>query len=329
MHHFSHIDPALVGSMCHESVEVVIRRVAEAQGGVIGRAQLRALGLTKSAIDHRVSNGALAPTYAGVYALGHRVLTRHGRWMAAILACGPGAVLSHRDAAALWGIRPDNRPVIDVTAPRHRRGPAGVIVHRARLPPDEHTVRHGIPTTSLFRTLLDLTRVTREGELRKAMNEAERQGLGDTLSLTSFLSRHQRHPGTAKLRAIRPTTRLTRSQLEDAFLAYCGHHALPLPQTNATVLGYEVDCLWRDHHLVAELDGHDFHRTRIDLVDDHTKDQDLQASGLRVTRVNQEHLRTPRLADRLRAMMRASHPRHRARGTGPVHDFDLTYRRAG
>jgi very-short-patch-repair endonuclease len=224
--------------------------------------------------------------------------------MAALLACGRDAVLSHRDAAALWGIRKDNRARIEVTTPTHRIGPPSVIVHQARIPPDERTVRDGIPVTSLFRTLLDLARVTREGELRKAMNEAERQGLGDTVTLTSFLKRHANHPGIEKLRSVSPTTRLTRSELEDAFLTYCRSHAIPLPQTNTTVLGYEVDALWDDHALAVELDGYAFHHTRLDIADDNTKAQDLQAHGLTVTRVNDEHLHTPRLARRLRAMMR-------------------------
>ena len=192
MDHLAHQAVAIATTACAESVEVAIRAVAEAQGGVIGIDQLRALGLTRSAIRHRVSKGLLVPIHRGVYALGHRVLTRSGHWMAAVLACGPDAVLSHRDAAALWGIRNDNRRRIEVTTPTHRLGPPSVTVHQARLPEDERTVLHGIPVTSLFRTLLDLTRVTREGEVRKAMNEADRQGLGDTLTLTSFLKRHAR-----------------------------------------------------------------------------------------------------------------------------------------
>ena len=299
-----HQTVAMATARCHGSVDHAIRAVAEAQGGVIGLDQLRAIGLSEEAIRHRVRRGSLIRLHRGVYALGHRVLARHGRWTAAVLACGPGAVLSHRDAAALWGIRPDNRATIDVTASRHRRGPAGVIVHRAHLPEDERTVRDGLPVTSLFRTLLDLARVTREEEVKKAMNEAERQQLGDALTLTSFLKRHERHPGIQRLRAIAPTTRLTRSQLEDAFLAYCTKHDLPLPQTNTTVAGYEVDALWPEHALAAELDGYEFHHTRIDIADDNTKTQDLQATGLTVTRINQEHLASARLAHRLRAMMR-------------------------
>src|SRR5688572_22895004 len=98
-----------------------MRSVAEAQEGVIGLAQLRALGLSESAVRQRVRKGLLVRLHRGVYALGHRVLSRRARWIAAVLACGPDAVLSHRDAAALWGIRKDNRSMIDVTAPRHRK----------------------------------------------------------------------------------------------------------------------------------------------------------------------------------------------------------------
>ena len=299
-----HETVARATARCHESIEAAIRVVAEAQSGVISREQLQLLGLSEAAIRQRVAKGYLVRLHRGVYALGHSRLTRHGRWIAAILACGPDAVLSHRDAAALHGIRNDNRSRIEVTTPTHRIGPSSVIVHRARLPDDERTVLHGIPVTSLFRTFLDLSRVVRDEQLRKAMNEAERQQLGDTLTLASFLKRHERHPGVQKLRSITPTTRLTRSQLEDAFLTYCTEHRLPHPQTNTTAAGYEIDALWPEHGLVAELDGYEFHHTRIDIADDNTKAQDLQAAGLTVARINGEHLASPRLAHRLRAMMR-------------------------
>ena len=226
--------------------------------------------------------------------------------MAAVLACGPGAVLSHRDAAALWGIRNDHRAKIDVTVPGRRRGPASVTVHESPLADDERTTRAGIPVTTLFRTIIDLSTAVNDAQLRRAMNEAERQGPQPPPSLASLCERHAGRAGIARVRELGGLTpRLTRSELEDAFLAYCERHALPLPQTNIVLAGYEVDCSWADHRLVAELDGYEFHRTRIDLADDHAKQQDLQAAGYAVTRIAREHLQTPRLAHRLRAMMRA------------------------
>jgi hypothetical protein len=130
---------------------------------VIARRQLVALGYTSHAIRHRVSEGRLFPLNAGVYAVGRRELTQHGRWMAAVLACGPDAVLSHNAAAALWGIRKPNG-ITDVSVPGKRRRP-GIVVHRrSDFSDDDITPRHGIPVTTPEVTLIDLAaRVERRG----------------------------------------------------------------------------------------------------------------------------------------------------------------------
>ena len=133
-----------------DSADRAIGRLAERQHGVVSRAQLSELGLGAGAIKHRVEIGRLRPVYRGVYTIGHELLTRNGRWEAAVLAFGPGAVLSYRAAAALWGVRGGSPVEITVPGARHRR--PGILVHRAKLPADETTTHFGIPTTTVPRT---------------------------------------------------------------------------------------------------------------------------------------------------------------------------------
>ena len=287
-----------------ESADRVIAAIAKRHHGVVSRAQLIAAGVTSREIERRLKSGHLIRLHRGVYAVGHTKLTVRGRWMAAVLAAGPRAVLSYRDAAALHGIRPSNRYRIDVTVPKWRPAPDGVDLHTSRIEDDERTVIDGIPVTTAFRTLLDLATTLNDRELQQALNEAERLQIAETPSLTRLCKRHENRPGSKRLRKLQPEPRITRSQLERNFLAYLREHDLPLPQTNIVVEGYTVDCVWREHGLVAELDGYEFHDTRRAFDDDRERDQDLQAAGWRTVRITEPHLRTPRLARRLRALTR-------------------------
>src|SRR5215210_5483778 len=145
-----------------------IGALAERQHGVVTRAQLSVLGLGARAIDHRIEVGRLRPIFRGVYALvGPRLLTQHGRWMAAVLACGPGAALSYRGATALWQIRRGTR--LEVTVPRGRKARRGIQLHWADLPDDEVTIHHGIRVTTVPRTLLDISAVVQHAEFRSAI----------------------------------------------------------------------------------------------------------------------------------------------------------------
>ena len=285
-------------------MERIIRSIADGQHGRVARRQLIAAGITPKEIERRLASGYLIPLHRGVYAVGHVKSTVRGRWMAAVLACGPRAVLSHRDAAALHGIRPSNRWLIDVTVPKWRPAPEGVDLHTSQIEDDERTVIDGIPVTTAFRALLDLTHVLNDGQLQQALNETERLEIAETISLASLCQRHARRRGTRRLKDLQPEPRITRSQLERDFLAYLRRHDLPLPQTNVIVEGYTVDCVWREHRLVAELDGYEFHDTRKTFDDDRERDQDLQAAGWRTVRITSTHLRTARLARRLRALTR-------------------------
>jgi very-short-patch-repair endonuclease len=286
-----------VGAIGPESVPLavdeVISGLAGCQHGVVGRAQLLAMGVGPEAIKHRVQTGRLHLLYRGVYAVGHQVLSQRGRWMAAVLATG--GVLSHRSAAALWAIRPSTGR-IEITTPRTRRPRPGLLLHRAVLPPDEITTHHGIPTTTPARTLLDLAGVLPPHQLQRAMNEAEIQRLPGPLAL---LDRYPTKKGRAALRTPAPRTR---SDLEADFLAFLNDRRFPTPRTNTIIEGYEVDAVWPDRKLIVELDSWTFHGTRQAFENDRQRDRRLAAKGWTVTRVTSRDLDDP---DRLERELQA------------------------
>ena len=192
--------------------------------------------------------------------------------MAAVLACGRGAVLSHRSAAQLYGLIRYTGP-IEITARTRRRRP-GLIVHESSLAEHEVTEHWGIPTTSPARTLTDLAKTLSPASLTRAVNEAR---------LAHLMSRDDLPPRLRRNQAARPT----RSAFEDAFRTFCTRHRLPQPEINTIVAGYEVDALWRPQRLVAELDGEDYHR---DFEVDRLKDADLVEAGHKVIRVTWDRL---------------------------------------
>ena len=183
-------------------IDRVIADLAERQHGIVARLQLLALGVGRGAIDHRLACGRLHLVHPGVYAVGHRVLSKAAWWMAAVLASGDGAVLSHRAAGARWGLRQSSGQRIEVTVPRRRYSRPGIQPHVAQLPADEVTVVEGIPVTTPPRTLLDLAAVLPLHALRRSVNEAEVLRLSDPLSLADLLARHPRRSGVADLRRI-------------------------------------------------------------------------------------------------------------------------------
>ena len=189
-------------------IDRLIAELAGRQHGMVGRAQLLALGVGRGAIDHRLACGRLHLVHPGVYAVGHRVVSTEGRWMAAVLASGRTAVLSHRSAGARWGLRSNTRPRIEVTVPRRRYARPGIQPHVAQLPADEITVVEGIPVTTPPRTLLDLAAVLAPHTLRRAVDEAEMLRLSDSLSLADLVARHPRRRGVGNLRR---TSRRARS----------------------------------------------------------------------------------------------------------------------
>jgi Protein of unknown function (DUF559) len=295
-------------------VDAALAALAEAQHGVVGRSQLRDLGIEKSGIDSRVRRRALLPIHRGVYAVGHRRLTMEERWMAAVLAAA-GAVLSHRSAGQLWGVLPRTAARPEVTRPGHFRRRSEILAHRSLLPVDEVDETNGIPVTAVSRTLLDLGAVLPAQRLEQALNQAEVLRLTSRLSLPELLDRYPCRRGTAALRRLldegRAASGVTRRELEARFAAFVEAHDLPRPRRNAAlaVSGriFEVDCLWRAQRLIAELDGRAVHGTRLAFEADRERDRLLLVEGWRVMRITWAQLRDDQasIASDLRRLLAA------------------------
>jgi predicted transcriptional regulator of viral defense system len=290
-----------------------ISALAERQHGVVARRQLTAAGLSESEVQHRVAAGRLLRLYRGVYAVGHRQLRREGWWMAAVLTMGSGALLSHRDAAALHGVRWPHDGATDVTVAAKRTAPRGIRLHRSSRAIEERTVVRAIPTTSLARTLVDLADVIPPHQLARALNEAERLRLFDLRAVESALRRTRNRAGrgpAAMRRALRDHValgvQLTRSELEDRFLALILAEGIAPPRMNASAIGLEVDALWPAHRFVVELDGWAFHRTRQAWQRAHDRDNALEAAGYRVRRFTYDDVvsRSAHVAAAIRAALR-------------------------
>ena len=267
-----------------------VATLAARQHGVVTRTQLVGLGLSADVIDRRLSTGRLRSLHRGVYMVGP-MFPAHATEMAAVLACGPGAVLSHRSAASLWQLLPyPARPtLVDVTAPEADRRPRGIRVHRVRSLGKGETARvKRIPVTTPARTLLDLAADAAPRELEQAVAQAESRNLTNRRKLFSLLARYRGRGGTRALRALleraaRPA--LTRSEAEERFLALVRSARLPAPDVNVLLGRHEVDFLWREEGLVVEVDGFAFHSSRASFEADRRRDAELAAQGLRVIRV--------------------------------------------
>lgn len=210
--------------------------------------------------------------------------------MAAVLACGPQAVLSHRPALTLWELRPAPAGAIDVTIPgRTRRGQQGIRVHRVRtLDARDRAEVHGIPVTSVGRALLDYAEIVRLQRVRLALEAAERRDLLDMSSLDELIERSPGRHGLKPLRTalgeLRGPAPSTQSELENRFLALIREAGMPEPQVNVVVAGIVVDFFWPRTRLVVEADGYRFHKTRRSFEGDRVRDAKLQIAGYRVLR---------------------------------------------
>jgi very-short-patch-repair endonuclease len=248
---------------------------------LVTRAQLLQLGFKGRQIEHRVGIGRLHPIHRGVYALGRPELTRHGFLMAAVLACGPHAALSHESAAELWEIRAGRRGAIDVSVPGgERRSRPGINVHRQTF--RDVTRGHGIPVTTVVATLVDLAARLDRDALEATINEAVNRDLTNPDRIRRALEEVTTRPGIAVLRATldRRTFRVTRSKLERRFLRLCAKAGLPPPLTRVWLNGYEVDFWWPALGLVVETDSLRFHRTAETQTRDRLRDQAHLAAGL-------------------------------------------------
>lgn len=293
------------------SVDEAIARVAGAQHGVVSRAQLRRLGIGRRAIEHRIVCGRLRPLYRGVYAVGHSALTQAGRWMAAVLASGSGAVLSHHAAGANWALRVAAKGP-EVTAPVQRRR-AGITIHVTSLAFDEVTVHRGLPTTTVARTLFDLAGVLSPHAFERALDEAEYLRLAGPLSLADLVLRHPRRPGAVTIHRLLADRRLggdvSPDVFESTFLAFLDEQEIPRPvRKPALRIGgraIEPDGAWPAARLIVELDGAAAHMTWSRHEGDRARDGALHVAGWTVVRVTwrQLHHDRPALAADLRALL--------------------------
>jgi very-short-patch-repair endonuclease len=304
--------------------------LADRQNGVVGYDQLIALGYGPSAIQRLVVSGWLQRIFKGVYAVGRSKLTRQGHWMAAVLACGPDSLLSHFNAAALWGIWDTNQRKIDVTVMAKRASRARIRVHETSiLHAEDTTVHHGIPVTSVARTFLELAAHLNATRLRKAVDEAARQRILDLRAIDRAIGRSPKRRGAAKFQEIisdhRPPPD-ARSRLEIEFWeAIRDDPAIPTPQVNVLVAGIEVDFFWPATRLVVELDSRRYHMGPHEFENDRIRDAKLLRAHCRTLRVTDARMHHDRaqLLDDVRALStpprasprEARQPRERRRGT--------------
>jgi Protein of unknown function (DUF559)/Transcriptional regulator, AbiEi antitoxin len=261
---------------------------------VVSLPQLQFLGLSARAVRNRVATGRLTRIHRGVYAVGHGRLTLRGHWMAAVLAYGPNAVLSHRSAAALHGIRPDNRPKTDVTVPgRSARSRPRIDVHASTtLEPTDVTIIDGIPCTSLARTLLDLADVVDRRGVERAVDQAEVRQIFDLRAVEEVLSRADGRQGAGALKQVLADydgPALTEEELEERFFMLCREASVPRPAVNVWItlgdgVAYRADFMWRDERLIVETDGWGSHGTRQAFEHDRRRDRLLQLAGWDVVR---------------------------------------------
>lgn len=252
-------------------------KLAKRQHGVVTRRQLLRLGFNAREIEHRVGSGRLHLVMRGVYAVGWPQLTRKRRWMAAVLACGDGAALSHRSAAAFWGVGREVRGRIDVSVRRRCELKRSGLRIRGRptLRPEDLVIEDRIPVIAIAQTLVDLASELDEVSVERAVNEADKRGLIDPETLRSALEDHAPQPGAPALRQLldKRTFRLSDSNLEILFRSIARAAGLPLPLTKEMVNGWEVDFYWPDLGLVVETDGLRYHRTASTQVRDLRRDR--------------------------------------------------------
>jgi very-short-patch-repair endonuclease len=258
--------------------------LAESQHGVVTRAQLLGLGIGAGAIDSRLRRDALRPLHRGVYALGHAALADEGRWLAAVLAAAPDAVLSHFSAALLWRMRVPWRAhdAVHVTTTRGQRGDARVVVHRTRrLEPIDVVVVRGVPVTTVARTVLDCADLMTYPELRTLADHGVRL---DVTAIEEARTRAPGRRGAPRVRRLIASDVRTRSKLERAMKRLCREANLPRPLVNDEVLGYECDFVWRPQRLIVEADGGGFHAPKPAREADYERASALAVAGWRVVR---------------------------------------------
>jgi hypothetical protein len=280
--------------------------LARRQHGHVARCQLLALGVSQGLIAGRLAAGDWVAIHKGVYCIGPQRNDPAARAAAAVLACGPDAVLSHASAASLWGLLPRWSFPLEVTAKgRHDR--PGITTHRCQsLTPRDLTHQQGIPTTTRARTILDIAPRLSPKAVTRLVNDALRAGHLHPATFQDILQRNPYHPATKLLRPFAESSgNPTRSDFEDDFLAFTAKYGLPAPQVNVYVDGREVDAFFPRANLIVECDGWEFHKDRKAFEDDRERDAENLKHGFATVRVTRDRMgHTPdREAARLKEIL--------------------------
>jgi Transcriptional regulator, AbiEi antitoxin len=260
---------------------------------VVATRQLDALGYSKSSVAKAAKVGRLHRLHRGVYAVGHRELSWHGRCMAAVLASYP-SVVSHLSAGWLWGVLRSRPGTVHVTSRSPRHGKRPFAVHRAGLAPADRTLRDGLPVTSLPRTILDLSIDRSTREIGRHIERADDAKVFDLREMRELLDRSNGHQGAPKVQAAvdayRPQRKFTRSGFERRFLDVVREAGLPEPAMNAFIAGHEIDAWWEGARFGVELDTYETHGSRLSFEDDRVRDDDFLHAELVTTRVTEARL---------------------------------------
>ena len=290
-----------------EAIDHAIANAAHGRHGYVTRRRLLALGLSGDAIQYRVAIGRLHPRYPRVYAVGHVPPAPYANAMAAVLACGDGAVLSHGSALTLWGFWPRWSTPLEVTTPRHAR-PPGLPVHRSRtLTEADVTEQWGVPVTSAARTAFDNAERLSDMHRARVVSYLRREHYLWLPDLAELLDRRGPCRATTLLQPLvaHPDRAPTRSAFEEAYLSFVKRHRLPEPEVNAMVAGHEADVYYPEYKLVVECDGYSYHSDRNAFESDRDRDADRLAAGVVTVRVTWKrlHERSEREAARMREIL--------------------------
>lgn len=266
------------------------------QHGVVSHRQLVELGYSPAAVGRAEHAGRLHRIHRGAYAVGHPGISRYGVCLAAALACGEEAMLSHRSAAWLWGLLPQPPGLPEVTAPARGHTREGIRIHHSTILEEaDRSSIQGIPVTAVPRTLLDLAAGRSHRLLRAAVDRAERLALLDLAATDTMLRRSGRHRGRAKLRRALQIYRspvFSRARSERLFLALVRRAGLPLPAINTFVAGHEIDAYWQAERFAVEIDGWEAHRSRSSFESDRLRQEDLKLAGIDLIRITARRVET-------------------------------------
>jgi hypothetical protein len=261
------------------TVEEILARIARSQHGLVTRKQLLAAGVSKEEIRRRIKKGSLLVVHRGVYRVGHRAPSIEARYLAAVLACGDGAVLSGEAAGYLWGLIKGSAPPPEVTTPKDRKV-KGIRTRRARRGEIEATTWRGIPITTVPRTLVDLSSSLQLEDLARACHEAGVLHRTTPRQVEQVLTKRPNTAGAKQLRSVmHGDVHVTLSALERRFLERLDEASLPHPITNKPAGSKRVDCRWPQHNLTVELDSYRYHRSRHAWEQDRRREREAHARG--------------------------------------------------